>query len=276
MNTEAGIEWILHDQKLATARIENRDKDFYDIKSVSDLLLDEKDFVAAREVAEKEAHIIFNGDLMLTREGIYRGIVYSLLTPLQKYAGQVKGFESLLYNNLVFTAGNRSDPDTVAATLKNAGVLFYHQKARYMLDAEHVVSNTDILSKIQVDAGTTKEREIALRKEIIAKVNGLGLKTGSVLLRMCGARYIVPVDSWMGEMLYFHGYPCEMPRSKAKRPRWNSKDDDSTSAKQRKKALSEKQYLEAETFAFDLAGKYDVPGYILQLAFWTKKSSYGK
>jgi len=37
-----------------------------------------------------------------------------------------------------------------------------------------------------------------------------------------------------------------------------------------------KRYAKAEEYALDLAQKYEVPGFILQLAFWTKKSSYEK
>jgi thermostable 8-oxoguanine DNA glycosylase len=104
--------------------------------------------------------------------------------------------------------------------------------------------------------------------------HGLGLKTSSLLLRMCGADYLVPVDSWMLEMLYFHGYPCEVPTRLVERERWETKDR--SYLKRRKKSLTREQYLQAERCAIDLANKYGVSGYLLQMAIWSKFSSFRK
>jgi len=66
--------------------------------------------------------------------------------------------------------------------------------------------------------------EIALRKNIKNNIKGLGYKTTSLLLKMCGAEYLVLVDSWMAEMLYFHGYPFKIPKKKVERIRWGTTD----------------------------------------------------
>jgi len=100
---------------------------------------------------------------------------------------------------------------------------------------------------------------------------GFGDKTSSLFLRMCGAEYLVPLDSWMVEILYFHGYPCRMPRTTVDSLRWRT---DILSPKKRKQTLWGKKYLQAEDFTFHLAEKYNVSGHLLQSTIWAKNSSF--
>jgi len=259
------IQGVVHDLPAARKRIAGRVRDFYRINDVSDLLLCEKDFDSAREMCAKEAQIVLDSN-RLTPNGLLRGVIYCLLTPLQKYAGQVKGYDAAIMNRSF-------EHDDLPEILRDAGVLFHEQKAKYIRKATFVLDNPGLAMLITDNIGNRKS-EIALRQELITDISGLGLKTGSLLLRMCGAQHVVPIDSWMMEMLYFHGYPCEMPRSKVERERWETKDR--TYKKYRKTGLTQSDYLRAEEFALDLARKYEVPGYVLQMAFWTKKSTYEK
>lgn len=266
----------MHDLTLANTRIIERDKDFYGIKNISDLVLQESDFTIAQKVHEKEAQIIFNGNKQLTNEGLFRGIVYSLLTPMQKYDGQVKGFKALFGGDLDLNLENTYDTQEITISLSEAGVLFPNQKAQYIHAAQQVVINHNFMPLLEKSLGTSREQEVELRNYFISEIKeagakGVGQKTASILLRMCGAEHLIPIDSWMMEILYFHGYPCEMPRAKIERPRWKT---EIISVKDRKIGLNNEQYLEAEDFALDLAKKYRVSGPLLQLAFWAKKSTY--
>jgi thermostable 8-oxoguanine DNA glycosylase len=272
MSPAKNIERIIYDLKLANERIQNRTRDFYNITNVSDLILDEKDFSSAYEIHEKETHIIFNGSSEISQEGLFRGIVYCLLTPMQIYEGQIKGFESIFDNNLNLITKNVENIEKLASVLKKSGIIFHEQKAKYIQNAKQVLDNTDLLSVIKANVKTTRDNEVKTRLIMSNSVLGFGLKTSSILLRMCSAENVIPIDSTMMEMLYFHGYPCDIPRSNVERIRWETKNR--ISRKLRKRELSNSQYLEAESFTFDLAQKYEVPGYILQLAVWTKKSTY--
>lgn len=266
-------EKVLFDVEEARTRIEKNGK-IYGILELSDLLLNENDFKLAEKMSEKEANIVFNGSKKLTSEGVFHGLIYCLLTPLQNYSGQTRGFESLLKEYVSTPAEIQEDNGKLSEVLKEKGILFHQQKASYIRELAQNWENLNLLDRIGGGIKTNRYQEVQLRQSISNEIKGLGEKTSSLFLRMCGAEYLVPIDSWMTEMIYFHGYPCKMPRSKVNRIRWGTKDV--LSPKQRKRGLKGRKYLQAEEFTSDLAQKYEVPGYLLQLAFWTKKSTYQK
>lgn len=267
------LKKVLFDVEKAQKRIDKNGKP-YGIFRLSDLLLNKNDFKLTREMFETEANIIFNNSNELTSDGIFHGLIYCLLTSLQNYSGQTKGFDSLLKESISTPAEIQMDNGKLSRVLREKGILFHQQKANYIRKLAQNWENLNLLERIGLGIKTNRDQEVHLRQSISNEIKGLGEKTSSLFLRMCGAEYLVPIDSWMTEMLYFHGYPCKMPRFKASRIRWGT--EDVLSLKQRKRGLKGKRYLQAEEFALDLAQKYGVPGYLLQLAFWTKKSTYQK
>lgn len=127
-----------------------------------------------------------------------------------------------------------------------------------------------ILSVIRCNVDSTREIEEIVRDVTMGEFPRLGLKTSSLLLRMCGAKYIIPVDSITLEMMYFHGYNCETPTRLAQIEDWQPLDNS------RKKALLRTEYFKAEMCVLDLANKYGVDGNLLQMAILSKFSSYRK
>ncbi len=262
---------ILYDKDSAQRQIDENGS-IYGITSIEDLILNENDFNLANEFYLEEAKIIYGEDNNLTEDGLLKGIIYCLLTPMQNYSGQINGFESLLDENKDIMIDLIDDKRKLGETLKDSGIIFHVRKASYIHNLHKKWDGKNVLQSINEGIKNDRDNEIHLRKNMISEIKGFGEKTASIFLRMCGAEFLIPVDSWMVEMLSFHGYPCEMPRTSVDRVRWGQ--EGVISRKLRKRGLKGKPYREAEEYAFDLAEKYDVPGYLLQLAFWTKKSTY--
>ncbi len=258
---------VLHDKRKASVRIK-REGRFHKVSNISDLILTEANFRDARAMHEKESAIVLDG-ARLSDNGLFRGMAYCLLTPFQQYDGQIMGFGIIRPFCSPETAF--ANQEGIGQALKNSGVLFHEQKAKCISELGRRWESLNLLNAVETGIKSGAESEILLRKFIVNYVSGFGYKTASLFLRMSGAECLVPVDSWMLGMLYLHGYPCEIPRAKRNLPRWRT---DVLSPKLRKQALSGRKYLEAEEMALDLAKKYGVPGHILQLAFYTKKSSY--
>jgi len=111
---------VVHDLKKAKERIGKRQKDFYGIKQLSDLILTQNDFAKAKVMYNKERGLVFGQGKELTKEGLLKGVVYCLLTPLQNYERQVKRFEAI---------DEKTKDHKVAQKLRDTGVLFHQQKA---------------------------------------------------------------------------------------------------------------------------------------------------
>ena len=247
---------ILHDRKEAERRIAKYGY-LYKVESPKDLLLGEENFEAAGEAHRKECAII-------TDRGLFSGAVYSMLTPQQQYPEMIRCYKELESEGFCSpeTAQNEQG---VREVLKRCKINYYKKKTRFIITLPQGWDEQEIRSIIEAGVGHGKEGEQKARRDISKRVLGFGPKTSSLFLRMCGTEHLIPIDSSVSEMLYLHGYPCEIPRTRVNRP---------TGPKQRKTTIKGRRYLETEEFAFDLADKYRVPGYILQLAFWTKKSTY--
>jgi len=263
-------EEVVNDLEKALSRIQESGRR-YNISALNDLLLTEENFEKAREMAEKEARIVhYNG--LLDSNKLFQGILYCLLTPMQRYIDQMRGYDALFNANLSSSEKIAKNKGRLARILKKSKTLFPNQKADYIHELSRKWDELELYERIRDNINISRDSEIQLRNSLIEDIKGLGMKTSSLLLRISGSLYLVPVDSWMTEMLFFHGYDCEMPRFKVDRPRWENPII--ITSKLRKTGLKGKAYLQAEEFALDLARKYDVPGFMLQLAFWTKNSSY--
>ena len=177
----------------------------YKIFNISDLVLNDDDFKLAWKVYRSESSIIFGEDSELTSEGVFHGLVYCLLTPLQNYFGQSKGFEAFFNEGLATPEKIQENLGMLGVVFKEAKVMFPDQKANYIEIAAQNWNNLNLLEKIGRSVNTDREQETHLRKNIVENVKGLGNKTASILLRMCGLKYLVPIDSWMAEILYFNG-----------------------------------------------------------------------
>jgi thermostable 8-oxoguanine DNA glycosylase len=265
------LENVIYDIKKAQERID-KDGSRYKIFKLSDLFLTEDDFHLARKVYKKEAEIVFDNE-KINSEGVFRGLVYCLLSPRQDYLTQLKGFEEIFNSEISSIEDISNNELYLREILKKAGVAPQNQKANYIVQIAKNWDKLCLLEKIKSGLGKDKDSEFVLRKNLMKELKGVGEKISSMLMRMCGAEYVVPIDSWMNEILYFYGYPCEISRSKINRVRWNT---DVYSMKQTKNGLKGIKYLKAEEFTLDLAKRYDVRGCILQLAFWAKKSGYKK
>ncbi len=261
---------FLHNKKKARCRIRSECR-LSGVNDISDLILTPNDFSEARKMLDQEAKIVFGDSSALTEQGLFRGVVYCFLTTLQNYDKQITVFERIIQQGFDTPEAVLRDPTGLLDILN---VIFKNQKAGYIRTLAQNWEGLDLLAKISAAVKTSREDELALRAEVISKVNGLREKTSSVLLRMCGAEYLVPIDSWMAEILYLHGYSTQMPRRTIERPHF---DNAEWHVHQKRKAgLRGAQYLRAEEQAADLAVRYGVPGYLLQLTYWTKHSTYQK
>lgn len=259
---------VFYNRREAEKRV-HKTGNLYSINSLSDLILHNEDFQLAKKVLQEEKEIL-SGE-----EGLFRGLVYCLLSSRQRYTEQFKTYNSLLNQNMSTPQEIRNGNEKLDSIIKEGKLIYPNQKSSYIKELAQNWENLNptISENIKDNIGTSRNQEVNLRKYICQEINGLGEKTSSLFLRMCGAEYLIPLDSWMVEMLYFHGYPCKMPRTKVNRQRWRT---NIFSPKQTKQGLDGKKYLKAEEFALNLANKYNVPGYLLQLTFWTKHSTYQK
>jgi|GEM_PF-1443921 len=264
---ECGVSAFLYDPDIAQQRIESEGC-LYRVNSVSDIMLSPQDFLNAREMHSKEAAIVFDEGGNLADNRLFRGMVYCFLTQMQDYATQVRVFDSLLSENLVSPENVLSNKERFEEILVK--INYHDEKARYVYKLAESWDGPQIYSDILAGVGKGKEKEVLLRKEFVKDILGFKEKTASLFLRMCGAEYLIPIDTIMAGVLYLHGYPVEIKRFKADRK------DEGKKHKKRKVSISGGNYSTFESFAFDLAEKYSVPGYLLHLAFWTKKSTASK
>ncbi len=254
---------FLFDEETAKKRIiENKSS----IGTISDLILCADDFKRAEQMHAKETGIVApRGEI--TEKGVFLGALYCLMTSLQDYETQERMFSAFLKEGLDGPSPILSEFDVVSSLFQKS--IFRNQKLDYIRDLCENWFSYNLPQEIKERMGNGREAEIELRKDITKKIKGFGEKTASLLLRMSGAESLVPIDTWMNNVLYMHGYPVTIPRSKAVR-------SDENKIKERKRAITGKKYLEAEEFSLDLAEKYNVPGHLLQLAYWTKYSSFKK
>jgi len=252
---------FLHDRNLAEKRLAENGRE---IKTISDLILSPENFGTAQQMHDQEARIVFSSGT-LSEKGIFHGVIYCLLTSLQDYETQIQMFEK-------FSEGGFDGPSPLLENFEEVENIFRklnfrNQKMGYIRQLCESWHNIHLFEQISEELGNGRNREIELREGIMKKVPGLGEKTTSLLLRMCGSESLVPIDSWMNEILYLHGYPLKIARASVTRP-------DEGKTKKRKRAITGSKYIQAEDFALELAEKYSVPGGLLQLAYWTKHSSF--
>lgn len=261
------IENFLYSSELAQSRIKEEGR-LYRINSVSDLILKQGNFEDAEEQHAFESSLVRDENGNFTEAGIFRGIVYSLLTPMQNYSTQMNVFDAILSEG--FDMPEKILDSKAALCKAIIGANYHDEKANYIYELAEKWDYPSIYRKIIRGIKSGKEKEISLRDELVTDVKGFGEKTASIFLRMCGAEHLVPVDTIMAGILYLHGYPIEIKRFKANRKDEGKKD------KLRKVSIKGKNYGLFENHSWDLAEKYGVSGHVLQLAFWTKHSTYAK
>jgi thermostable 8-oxoguanine DNA glycosylase len=260
-------EALLFNRNVALERIQ-REGNRYNIRNVSDLVLIGPDFEEAEKIYNLEAKIVFGESDSLTNGGIFRGAVYCLLTPFQDYSRTVEAFSSLSSKGLDIPANILENRTEVNLALKYLNL--NKQKPDKIFKLALSWREFDLADEITEGVKKGRDEEIRLRKIVVKDFFGFGEKTASMLLRMCGAQYLVPVDANMANVLYFLGYPVEIGHYYANRA------DEGRGIKKRKSKIHGAEYLKFENFALDLAQKYNVPAYLLQLAVYTRYSTYRK
>lgn len=260
-------ERFLCSRELAQFRIAEEGRP-YGIHSISDLILRPENFQTAEKQYDFESSIVRDENGKLTEDGIFRGIVYTILTPVQDYEMQRKVFDNFLKEGFNTPEDVLKNKEWLRKALQKAN--FNNQKPDRIIRMSLEWNDFDIYKTILEGLKHGLNEEVLLRDELSRNVFGLGEKTASILLYMCGAKHLIPIDAKMQEMLYFHGYPVEIKRKEIVRK------DEGNRHKKRKEGIRRKEYLLYADYAWDLAEKYGVSGYELHLANWTKKSTYAR
>ncbi len=258
---------VLYDERTALRRVRKSGR-LYGVESVSGLFLTERDFSNAREMYDTESRIVLGSGKSLTDDGLFRGAVYCLLASFQDYLRQIEIFSSILSEGLDTPENMLGNNEKFGRIMK--GAVFNPTKSKWIYKLSAEWTDLDLCQRIGNGIRTGRDNEVRLREELIRDVDGFGKKTASLLLRMCGSENLVPIDTRMATAMYFHGYPFEIERYRVDR------SDEGKKSKKRKMPIRGGKYLELESFAFDLADKYETSGHMLQLAFWTKYSTFNK
>lgn len=264
-------EMFLSNRELALRRIEEEGKSSK-IRQISDLALSNYDFDKAKELCLIESKIVRDEDGQLSEMGLFRGALYCLLSTTQGYQDQESAFNFFLKEGF----------DTPANVLKNQEKLeelllkinYRNQKFKYIRQLAFDWNEKNILKMINKSQaiGKGREGEVELRNRIVKEMNGFGEKTVSMLLRMCGAQDLVPMDTNLIKVLYFSGYEnVEIKRNLVMRY-----DKPNPGKRARKASVKGFKYLKFEECAIDLAKKYKVPVCLLQQAAYVKFSTYSK
>jgi thermostable 8-oxoguanine DNA glycosylase len=257
------VDNFLFNQKIAQERIA-KEGTLHNIKELSDLILEPKNFREAYDMYYKEKAIVFEDEYKISEEKLFQGCMYVILAQQQDYITQIEIYNKLFKKGLNTRERILENPEEFQKCLTRS--MYKKGKARYITELAKNWDNHNLVERIQKKVRKDKETEQFLRKSLVKEVLGFGEKTASLLLRMCGTKYLVPVDTWMAEMLYLHGYDVEIIR--------DVKTRENGAHKRRKSQINRKRYTHCEELTLALAEKYTVPGHILQLAFWTKNSSY--
>lgn len=260
------VNSFLFHEETAQERI-NEEGLFHSITSISDLILSPENFREAYGMYYRERAIVsetsHEGVFCVTDEKLFQGCVYAILAQQQDYTTQMEVYSGLLEKSLNTRKSILENQHEFRQALGRA--MYKKAKARYITELAKNWESLDLAARLRRFTGN-QDTELLLRKSIVKDVVGFGEKTASLVMRMAGSEHMVPVDTWMAEMLYLHGYDVDIIRDVVVR--------ENGAHKRRKRAIEGKRYIECEKLALNLAQKYNVPGHILQLAFWTKNSTY--
>ncbi len=173
---------------------------------------------------------------------IFSELCFCLLTPQSKAKLCAAAINNLVKTDLLFTGTEKDIKDYLI------GVRFNNNKARYIIQARNMFSNSDNI-KIKNNIDEFKNH-LELRSWLTNNVNGMGLKESSHFLRNIGYyKNITILDRHILKNLHKHGVIDEIPNP-----------------------VTKKQYLVIEEKMKEFADHIGIPVEELDLLFWSEET----
>lgn len=128
----------------------------------------------------------------LTRENMFKGMIYSILSPRENYQKQMIVFNRLMDYGL-------DNPESILGNEKRLRNIvgrsrYYNQKREAIYRLSQAWSKSNLPEEILKDSENGRKNGLGLRKRIDKEIYGMGYKTTSLFLRMCDYLDLAIID----------------------------------------------------------------------------------
>jgi thermostable 8-oxoguanine DNA glycosylase len=212
-------------------------------------------FVVTGHDIREASRCLHNDEIYRTKKGIFRGILFCLLSIGQLYKNQLNTYHLLLHYGF----------DSAEAILKNKGLVklvvgtarFPKAMYGYVIDlAENWKDNEAYFIDTFIHNFPVNGSVMEVREQLIKRIKGFGFKVASLFLCLIGSD-AAAIDIWCLRYLKKAGYDIS----------YNS---------ERKGGIDKKEYLVYESYMKQEAEKYGFSLAYFQVIVWVKLSSWNK
>lgn len=194
--------------------------------------------------------------IILTSRGIFRGLLFCLLSIGQLYKTQLSAYRNLLWWEL-------DSPDRIQAQVNVAKMIVWTARFpssiwTYIVDlCDNWGTHREFFRENFILRAPHEDNAFALREELVRRLKGFGYKVASLFLCLCGVSNIATIDVWALRFLADRGYPIRLHSV-------------------RKGGLPKAVYLQCEQYMRQEAKKYNMSVAFFQAVVWVKFSSWNK
>lgn len=205
----------------------------------------------------KEAQRCLEHDrIMPSPRGVFRGVIFCLLSIGQLYKTQLIIYRNLLYHGLDCPEEIQARSDIAKMIVGSAR--YPSAMWGYITDlCANWWAHEEFFQENFVFQAPREDNSMELREELVRRVKGFGYKIASLYLCLCGVQNVATVDVWTIRFLINQGYTVDFDYK-------------------RKGGLSKTAYLQCEKYMLQEAKKYKVSVAFFQVIVWTKLSSWNK
>jgi thermostable 8-oxoguanine DNA glycosylase len=214
-----------------------------------------KEFVVTMEDLQEASRCLCHDKIERTRNGLFRGVVFCLLSIGQLYKSQLNTYRSLLTHELCSPEAVRDKlglAKLITSTARFPSATFDYLMCLAMTWDEH----EKFFVETFINNFPNDSQVIEVREELIKRVKGFGYKVASLFMCLLGLN-VPAIDIWLLRFLKEQGYPVS----------YNYERDG---------GIDRKQYLKYEKYLKDFANKYGLPVGVFQVIVWVKMSSWNK
>ena len=190
----------------------------------------------------------------LTRENMFKGGIYSILSSRENYQKQMIVFNRLMNNGLDNPESILRDDKRLRNIVRKSG--FYNQKIEAIYRLSHAWPKSNLPEEILKDSENGRKKGFDLRERIDREVYGMGYKCASLFLRMCDYLDLAIIDRHVLEGIEELASDFELPKDYKIR------------------GISDKKYLEIEEIIAKLAKENNVETAIMSMFFYYRDSQF--
>ncbi len=190
----------------------------------------------------------------LTRENMFKGIVYSILSSRENYQKQMMVFNRLMDHGLDNPESILGNEKKLRGIVRKSG--FHNQKIDAIYRLSQAWPKSNLPEDILEDSENGRKKGFELRERIDKEVYGMGYKCASLFLRMCDYLDLAIIDRHVLEGIEELASDFELPKDYKIR------------------GISDKKYLEIEEIIAKLAKENDIETAIMSMFFYYRDSQF--